>query len=149
MQQRGQGIICKQDAVHTPCNPTHTEPNDPYLSLWWTNLAGVSARAEGGKKNVLELPPPRAPVLKAQTSGGVMDEGELQGAPRSHLGHHCAFQMAGGRLGSKAGRDEAVTEQEKRRRRQSVPWRDPGCKRHALWSNTQSAQTLIGMGWGL
>ena len=59
------------DPTHTHTHtPTHTHPRDPYPSVWWTNLAGASARAEGGEKNVLELAPPRAPAPKAQTSGG-------------------------------------------------------------------------------
>lgn len=34
----------------------HTSTRDPRPSLWWTNLAGVDARA-GERRNVLELPP--------------------------------------------------------------------------------------------
>lgn len=106
-------IGCHARAIQ-PVTHTHTQPSDPYLSSWWTNLAGVSARAEGGKKNVLELIPPRAPFPKAQTSEGVMDKGELEGGPlkSSWPGSHCAFQtvVVGG---SEEKRDEAVTEQEK------------------------------------
>lgn len=66
---------------HTTCHIHTHNLATLYLSSWWTNLAGVSARAEGGK----ECPrtcPPRAPFPKAQTSEGVMDKG---GAGRSPL----------------------------------------------------------------
>lgn len=110
----------------------------------------MSARAEGGKKNVLERTPPRAPFPKAQTSEGVVDKGELEGAPlkSSWPGSHCAFQtvVVGG---SEEKRDEAVTEQEKAAERGSLPQRDPEGRRHALWNEMQRYPNPDGLGWSL
>lgn len=55
-------------SVYT-CNPTHTDPRNPHLSLWRRISAGVSAEAEGGEKNVLE-PHPRNPCFQAPDFGG-------------------------------------------------------------------------------
>lgn len=96
LRRKGGGILCKQDAVHLPNNPTHTHPRDPHPSLRQTVLAGLGARAEGGQRTILELPP-QSPVLGVQPTGVSWMKVSCEEPQKSSWpGSHCAFRMAGG-----------------------------------------------------
>lgn len=69
-QERGEGSFANKMPCTRPVTQHTHRTQRPISIMVVDKLAGVSARAEGGKKNVLEPPPPRTPVPKAQTSGG-------------------------------------------------------------------------------